>query len=275
MPFLLHDQYTEFAVSDVRHDLLSETGKAVFDHITSTELPGPRQVADALGPVVRQRRLLLHSFHPDEQALFAHLEIDGAVPPIDGDYLSVAASNVGAGKIDQFLKKSTEYDMTVDPATGDARATVRVVLANGSPASGLPDYVIGNSVGLPIGTSYMAVAVSTPLTMEHISLDGGPVSIGPHTENDRNVYSAIVTIPPGAIVTLEMQLHGVLHSGKSYSLTALPQAAVGTEHLTVHVRTVGGWRPNVASGANVVGDSAEFDEDLPSVTRLTVGFEPA
>ena len=177
--FLLHDQYTDLNISDERHDLLSAAAKTVFDKVTASDLPGPRQVADALGPLAQQRRLVLHSFHPDEQALFARLGIDGAVPALDGDYLNITASNIGANKIDQFLTKSTDDKVRFNPDTGETIATLRVLLSNSAPSSGLPRYIIGNGHGAPDGTNLMTLSVTTPLTVESVSVNGTTPYRGP------------------------------------------------------------------------------------------------
>jgi hypothetical protein len=270
--FLLHDQYTDLGVSDERHDLLSSAAKTVFDKVTSSDLPGPRQVADVLGPAAQQRRLVLHSFHVDEQALFARLGIDGAVPPLDGDYLNVAAFNLGASKIDQYLTKSTEYEARFNPDTGETISTLRVHLNNSSPTESLPSYIIGNGRGVPDGTNSMTLSVTTPLRMEAVSVNGQPAIVGPHVENGRNVYSVQLTVPPGGTTTLEMTLHGVLPGGRSYSMTVLPQAAVGVEHMKVTVRPFDGWKSVRPDQMHVINGFAEFDQDLPSKTRIGVGF---
>lgn len=273
--FLLHDQYTDLRISDARHDLLSAAAKTVFDKVTSSDLPGPRQLADALAPVAQQRRLLLHSFHPDEQALFAALDVDGAVPPLDGDYLNIAASNLGASKIDQFLTKSTEDDVRFNPDTGETVSTLRVHLSNSSPTSGLPKYIIENGRGLPDGTNTMALSVSTPLTLDAVSVDGQPAIVGPHVENGRNVYTVQLSIAPGATATLEMALRGALPVSRVYSMIAEPQAAVGVEHLKVTVRPVDGWRLVHPDHMVLTSGFAEIDQDLPSEVRLRVGFTPS
>ena len=76
---------------------------------------------------------MLHSFHPDEQALFERLGIDGALPPVDGDFLSVRASNRGLNKIDAFMRRTVTDDVTVDPGRNIVHATVTVTVHNDAP----------------------------------------------------------------------------------------------------------------------------------------------
>src|SRR5262249_23887586 len=112
--FLLREQYALFQ-TDTRHEFLVDAATTVFKKLTSVLLPQPKKIADPLAPSVAERRLMLHSFHPDEQALFQRLGIDGALPPVDGDFLSVRASNLGLNKIDSYMRRTVTDDVTVDP----------------------------------------------------------------------------------------------------------------------------------------------------------------
>ena len=78
--FLLRGQYVAFP-NDSRHDFQVDAAKTVFKKLTTGVLPQPSDIADALSPAIGERRLLFHSFHPEEQALFARLDVDGALRP--------------------------------------------------------------------------------------------------------------------------------------------------------------------------------------------------
>ena len=121
-----------------------------------------------LGPVVDQGRLIVYSVHDDEQALMERTGLDGALPPVEGDFVSLTTQNTGNNKIDMFLERTLDYRATWDPATGRVEATATVELYNGAPASGLPDIVIGSSDArnLPLGTNllYVSLYSALPLT---------------------------------------------------------------------------------------------------------------
>jgi len=273
VPFLTRDQYTELDIQDDRHDLLSDTAKIVFDKLTSGDLPGPRTVADTLGPAAHEGRLLLHSFHPDEQQLFTELGIDGAIPRVDGDFLAVTMSNRGENKIDAYLTRQTAYDVRVNAATGEVHATVRVTLHNEAPASGLPKIVIGdNHLEHPDGTNTAVVSVMSPLSPEGATVDGQPVPLGPNTEYGVRTYSAALAIPAATTSVLEIQLHGVLPMTDGYRLTAVPRPNVGTEHLAVQVSTDGGPPIRSATGMAILEERAESDEDLTQNREYAVFF---
>jgi hypothetical protein len=238
--FLLRDQYVLFP-NDNRHEFLVDASKTVFRKLTSGTLPTPKKVADTLAPSVAERRLMLHSFHPDEQALFDRLGIDGAMPPVDGDFLSVRASNRGLNKLDAFMRRTVSYDVTVDPGTSTVRATVKVTVFNDAPASGLPSNVIGNHLGKPQGTNSSTIAVSTPLMLVDVKRAGFHVPRGASSEYGRSVYTALVDVPPGGSTTVKFVLEGTLDVHDGYHLEVVPQPLVNPDHLNVHVHAAPGW----------------------------------
>ena len=155
---LLREQYVTFAQdNDQRIDFLDDVTRLTFEALTAGDLPGPREVTDVLGPMVAQGRLLVHSVTPGEQDFFTGIDLDGALPEVDGDFLSVTTQNSGNNKIDIFLHRRIRYDVRYDPDTGRVEADVTVTLRNDAPASGLPDYVIGNrdTSRIPPGANQM------------------------------------------------------------------------------------------------------------------------
>ncbi|MEQ1788352.1 MAG: DUF4012 domain-containing protein, partial [Acidimicrobiales bacterium] len=262
--FLLRDQYVEFPDDD-RHDFLVEAAETVFDELMSGELAGPRVLADTLAPAVAGRRLLFHSFHPDEQALFERLHVDGALPPVDGDFLSVRASNRGLNKIDAFMQRTIAYDVIVDPVHDRVTATVAVTIRNDAPASGLPEAIIGNRLGEPDGTSSTTLAVYSPLALVDVTQDGRSIPRGAADAYDRHRYTVLLDIAPKSEVTIVFELAGSVDLRGGYHLDVVPQPLVNDDHLTVAVRGPGGWIP--------VG-RPEVATDLRKAEELEVSFVP-
>jgi hypothetical protein len=210
--FLLRDQYF-IGVDDrtQRTDALAEAARLTFEALLSGELPAPVTLGEDLGPLVSERRLLMWSTHADEQALFERLRMAGRIPPLDGaDGWAVTVSNAGGNKIDSFLERRAEYDASTDPDTGETSATLRVELTNTAPHDGLPDYVIGNRVGAPRGTSRLFVSFYSPLVLTDVRLDGARTGLTIGREAGWNVYSRLVDIPSGSTVTFELQLNGTV-----------------------------------------------------------------
>jgi len=212
LPFLLLDQYVLGAAdNEMRADALAEAASLTFDALLSGALPEPITLARDLAPLTSQRRVLVWSAHPEEQALLERVHVAGGIPPLGGaDGWSVTLTNGGGNKIDSFLQRRASYDATTEPATGETTATLRLELTNRAPADGLPSYVIGNRLGLPPGTSRLYVSFYSPLALAGVTLDGEATGLAVGEEQGWNVYSGYVDIPAGGTATFEVQLAGTV-----------------------------------------------------------------
>ena len=85
---------------------------------------------------------------------------------------------------------------------------MRIELTNTAPAGGLPDYVIGNAVGLPPGTNRMRLSVYSSLPLTTATLDGAPLDVSPGLELGWNVYSRFIEIPAGGTVAMQFDFAG-------------------------------------------------------------------
>ncbi len=189
---LLREQYLTFAQdNEQRIDFLDDVTRLTFEALTTGDLPGPREVTEVLGPMVAQGRLLVHSVTPGEQDFFTGIDLDGALPEVDGDFLSVTTQNSGNNKIDIFLHRRIRYDVRYDPDTGRVEADVTVTLRNDAPASGLPNYVIGNrdTTRIPPGANQMYLSVYTPWDIVDATLGGRPIPVEHAEELDRFAYA--------------------------------------------------------------------------------------
>jgi hypothetical protein len=175
--------------------------------------------------------LVLHSTRDHEQALFADLRVDGAMPPVHGDALAVVTQNASGNKIDWFLRRSVHYDVTVN-ASGVEQAELTITLTNTAPTSGEPDYVIAGSGPdpTPPGTSRMIVSVYSPLGLDHSSIERDR-----ERELGRSVYSGVVTVPAGETATIRLSLSGRIAMGDGYRLDVRPQATVVPDDVAITV----------------------------------------
>jgi len=248
---LIRQQYLTFQEDEAnRKDFLDEATRETFEALTTGDLPAPRQLADVLGPVVHQGRLIVHSVHDDEQALMERTGLDGALPPVEGDFLSVTTQNGANNKIDVFLGRTVDYRAVWDPATGGVEATATVELHNGAPASGLPDIVIGSSDArdLPPGTNLVYVSLYSALSLTGAEAEEVPIAIESQRERDRWVYSRFVEIPPGGRVTLRFHLQGTVATDQTYRLGYAPQPLVNPDRVRLRVRAAEGWVTTGATG---------------------------
>jgi len=269
--YLLYDQYLRFADDPVeRKEHLGDAARATFDALTRGELPGPRALGDSLGPIVREGRLLFTAFNPDDEAFLDRIGMTGRFTPTPGaDLASLRTANANPNKIDSFLQRTLSYDATVDPATGAVQATATITLTNTAPPSGLPDYVIANENGEPAGTNTMYLSYYSPLRLQSATVDGAPAGVEVQTEFDGPVYSRMISVPPGATVTLRLDLEGELApaGADGYRLDLLNQPMANDDQLRVTVASSDPSRPVVA-GAGLDGTSVN-DGRLVSTGTIT------
>jgi hypothetical protein len=227
---LLHDQYLAFPRPE-RVDFLGDVAAAAFDRLTTGVLPPPARMAAVLAPAMQAGHLVLHSTRDHEQALFADLRVDGAMPPVHGDALAVVTQNASGNKIDWFLRRSVHYDVTVN-ASGVEQAELTITLTNTAPTSGEPDYVIAGSGPdpTPPGTSRMIVSVYSSL-----GLDDSSIELDRERELGRSVYSGFVTVPAGETATIRLSLSGRIAMGDGYRLDVRPQATVVPDDVAITV----------------------------------------
>ena len=202
---------------------------------------------------------------------------------VGSDLLALVTSNSGQNKIDVFLEREIDYDVTYDPGTGEVRSTATVVLRNGAPAEGLPEAVIGNNdQGLPLGTNRVWLSLYTPLGLEEARLDGRRVGVeygrefGTGGEPGYAVYGGFYTLPPGGSATLEFDLAGTVAPG-GYGLWVHHQPLVNPDRVHVDVTTVPGWRFLRSSrvGVDEAGTTATFDVvALERSQWVWIGVEP-
>jgi hypothetical protein len=268
--FLLREQYLTFQDDQAgRIDFLDEASRVTFERLTSGQLPGPRELADTLGGIVDQGRLILHMVDPDEQALIERVGLDGALPDVDGgDFVSLTTQNGGNNKIDMFLRRSIDYTARWNPETGAVRAQARITLSNLAPATGLPPIVLSNRdpEHIPQGTNVSLVSFYTPFALEGARLDGEPVGVETQQELDRWVYGKYVQVPPGGQVTLTFRLSGFVEPGTEYRLGFAPQPLVNADQVRLRVVPEAGWAATDPNGFTVgpTAATATFrsDEDL-------------
>ena len=272
---LLREQYLTFQdETGQRIDFLDDVTRLTFEALTAGDLPSPREITEVLGPVVAQGRLMVHSVTRDEQDLFTRVDLDGALPPVNGDFLSVTTQNSGNNKIDIFLHREIRYDVRYDPDTGRVRGRVTVRLRNDAPASGLPDYVIGNRDPrrIPIGTNLMYLSVYTPWAAVDATVDGEPIDIETAEELGRFAHATFVRVPPGGTRTVTFDLDGATDPSYRYRLTVAPQPVVNPDELSVDVTGAEGWQICAASGLDESGTGARFtgvpDDDLRFTARF-------
>jgi hypothetical protein len=236
--YLLLDQYSSPEAQ--REDVLEAVTLATVDRVLVASLPGPQVLAADLGPAATEGHISMWAARPDEQRLMQLVGLDAALPPLAGsDGLAVVNDNASGNKIDSFLRRSVTYLPVFDRRTGRTTATLTIQLTNDAPATGFPDYVIGNLLGLPSGTNRTLLSVFTPLSFTGVTLDGAPIAMTAGEEQGWRVFSTLLTLAPGEQRVIEITLEGVLAAG-DYRLVYRPQPLANPEQLYTEARSPGG-----------------------------------
>lgn len=209
--YLLREQYIQGVDDTSRADGLAEAASQAFDRLLNGSLPEPIRLAIDLGPLTSQRRLLVWSADPDEQALLERVHVAGGMPELDGaDGWAFTITNAGGNKIDSYLERRAGYESVTDPATGVTSATMRIELTNTAPDEGLPAYVIGNRIGRPWGTNTMFVTLYSPLDLDELELNGERVGVEVGEERGWKAYRLMVDLAAGETVSLTAHLSGTV-----------------------------------------------------------------
>lgn len=245
---LLKGQYDIFGSGGsreiTRHDFLQDALTLSFSRLVNTSLPGPAALSAALDPQVRQGRFLFWSNHPGDQALLRRVRLDGSFPPAaGGDVLAVTTQNDAPNKIDPYLSRRIDDQVTYDPGTGRVHGTLTVTLHNEAPASGLPPDVLGSfpGSGLRNGTNRTWVSIYTPFGLAGATQDGKSLTMGSAPEFGVNAYSAYVNVPAKTTVTLVLELDGQVATGHAYTVAVRHQPMVIPDHDLVTVHAATGW----------------------------------
>jgi hypothetical protein len=273
--FLLRGQYLDLPDNPQRIDALETLSDRTFDQLTTSDLPPPRDLRAIFGPIVEQGHLQVVAFDDRGGRFLERLGITGALPPVEGDALAVTTSNSAMNKIDLFLKRSLDYDVTWHRDTGEVEATATITLTNDSPASGLPKYVIGNLVGgnrpggenLPDGSNLVFLTLYSPWGVESSTLDGEPLPLEVLPELGRNAITTLVELGPGQSRTITVELRGFLRQ-RGYVLDLAAQPLVTPERTHVRIRAVGGPDLSGTGPVEISGKTAEGELDLVRDERI-------
>ncbi|KGI70703.1 membrane protein [Mycolicibacterium rufum] len=205
-----------------RKQYLQNIATAVVTKITGP-VKSPRQLLDALGRAVSERRIAIWSSVAEEQKLLEETPLAHAIPDDAAPFAAVVLNNLGGNKLDYYLKTSIEY--AADDCRGATRAsTVTVNLDNTVPNKPLPDYVAAAAglspdvpIEIPRGTNITSVRLfaTKDAKLSAAILNGERVPAIVSTERGHPVFEVQVIIPPGQPANISFQLSEPTVPGKA------------------------------------------------------------
>lgn len=244
---LLNDVYARYENPREQDAFFAAASAAVFDRLASGGAD-PAKLIAALGRAGDERRLLLWSAIPEDQAVLADTTLAGPLPVTDDDTAAFGVYlNDGTGsKIDYYLTADTRLVWDTCAVGGDGRTsspvTLEVTIANNAPAdaaTSLPTYVTGGGgFGVPAGiartVAYLYLPEGYALSSATRS-DGAGFGGGSHAGRQVMVFSS--DLAPGESVTATVS---VVAQGGPTTATATVTPTVDAERPTVVVARCGG-----------------------------------
>lgn len=205
--------YSRFPTDQVaRKQYLQDIASEVVKKITGP-VKSPRELLDALGKAVSERRIAVWSSVPAEQQLLEQTPLAHIVPNDSAPLAQVFVNNLGGNKLDYYLRRKIEY--AADGCNGETRkSTVTVALSNTAPDGPLPDYVatfggLENILNKPEpGTNVASVSLIATKGAELVgaTANGRKVPIFTGTDRGHPVFEAQIPISKGESVELKFLL---------------------------------------------------------------------
>ena len=214
--------YFRFPTDQVaRQGFLQDIASAVVRKMTGP-VKSPRQLLDALGKAVGERRIAVWSSFPAEQELLEQTPLAHVLPADDGPLAAVVVNNLGGNKLDYYLDTQIEY--AADECQGETRAsTVNVKLTNAVPDEPLPDYVASAAglspdlrIAVPPATNITSVRLfaTEGSELSSVLLNGERVPAILNTELGHPVFEVQAIIPPGQSADVSFRLSEPTVPGK-------------------------------------------------------------
>ncbi|MGE2736470.1 DUF4012 domain-containing protein [Mycolicibacterium vaccae] len=196
-----------------RKEYLQDIANAVVNKMTG-QVKSPRQLLEALGKGVSERRIAVWSAKPEEQEILEETPLAHVLPGDDAPYAGVVVNNLGGNKLDYYLKTEIEY--AADACREATRAsTVTVKLINTVPDEPLPDYVAAAAglspellIRVPRGTNVASVRLfaTKGAQLSSAILNGERVPAILNTERGHPVFEVQVIVPPSQTADISFQL---------------------------------------------------------------------
>lgn len=196
-----------------RKEYLQLIATEVVKKITGP-LESPRDLLDALGRGVSERRIAVWSSNPEDQKLLEETPLSHVIPDDPAPYAEVVINNLGGNKLDYYLERGIEY--VADGCEGETRmSTVTVRLSNTVQDVPAPDYVSGREgfmpgvqLNAPKGTMLTSVRllVTTGAKLDSALSNGQKVPVFTSEERGHPSFEVQVAIPPGKSGELTFRL---------------------------------------------------------------------
>jgi hypothetical protein len=207
---LLSRVYAQFVDPTRQDDFINAVARQVFGAVSSGQ-GQPRAVLDNLVTSADERRILLWSDRPKEQALLAPTRLGGVLPTTASAApdVGVFLNDGGGSKLDYYLDYGVDVTSRRCQA-GRQYLTVTLHLRSRVPAdpSGLSDFIARNAVGIPRGLIRTTLYVYAPAGgyLAGATYDGQDRQLTTLTHQGRPLVEQTVDTAPGTAHTLSYEM---------------------------------------------------------------------
>ena len=247
---LLSTAYKKFdddADQSGRDAFLADATSKVFTTVMSGKA-NPTSIINGLRKAVNERRVLMYSTDPAEQADISATSVSGAITPENGPPTVGVFFNDGtAAKLGYYLRNEVRVTEGECRSDGRRELLVRVEMNYKAPSSGLPAWVTGS---LPLGSKYglqTNVLLFAPVGGGVVGAerDGATIAIGRGQDKSRDVGTSTVVLKPGE--STELTFTVLTAAGGSGESSETPPALVVTPGAHATPTSVGKYRTCSAS----------------------------
>jgi hypothetical protein len=209
--FLLNQVYLDYPNASEQNVVFASAAATVFNALVSGRAD-PAALVSALAHAGDERRLLLWSSDPAEQALLAETTLSGHLPITDADTARFGFYlNDGTGsKLGYYLDVDPTVSWDECGAPGDAgrQVTLSVTMRNLAPAdaaTSLPDDIVGGHYGVPAGILRVVGYIYLPTGSALLKAGNTPMTgFGGGTQGDHRVLSFASDLGPGQTSTVKV-----------------------------------------------------------------------
>jgi hypothetical protein len=190
-----------------RKQLLVELATATLDRLTKGN-GGSTALLKVLGRAAGERRLLVWSAHPAEEAVLSGTPLAGELPNAPGPSTAFVIRNRSGSKLDYYVERKLDY--RVLSCTSKRRIVqVTATLTNTAP-QGLPPYVLfrADNLTVPYGTDRVVTSIYTTKgsTLNAVWINGKKSTTTASMERGLPVYGNDLELPIGKPQTITLQL---------------------------------------------------------------------
>jgi hypothetical protein len=237
--FVYSDVYRSSARSQrQRRRATIALGQSAFKSVFTSGLRNMAAMRAVAGAIAGGH-LRFFSGEPAEQELLTQLGATGELTPTTDDSLLVTVQNLGADKLDYWMRRSLSHDCSVRGPTLNCRTEVGI--SNESP-DGLPGYVVqaGRKPSYAMYEGYLEFYVPERARIRGVELNRREVEFFREHEDMRTSVGIFFEVEQGALAQATLAYELPIEEA-GYSLEITPQPLPVDATVNIRVDAPSGW----------------------------------